>query len=528
MRKFDPILALAVLATAGMALAGAMFPSPSSAQFFGWDVAPQKFHAGTRCKWSATASPKSPRWPPMRSDTYATYDTRIWFNEPDTALIVEGEFPYSAYSAMTIYSSQEGFGVPYSSLRLSEFVGSGPNPWQDGNRVVTPLRRRRFQAVLTPVNFYKRAKKKGFDNVIALPLAKRSTGDSDADDEVVSRYIAFAFRTYLPQGTDPFTGAAFNPFSDFDRRGYVPQAEIYAVDARNLVSPKPCPELVRKNDPNSDEEAIKLFDFAIGSFEFITRSFTYENAPRVSGRVPFYRVPSSQVALPGAGGAKADGSTPVDTSSSCTGYLAATVYRPKEFVVIGFYDQPTFFDNSNVNRRTRYETGDVHYFSLVSYGSDPTTIEERNSTPMVETRTNAPRFGRQFKTTYVGVPFDIVNAADQIEFDRIKRWAEERNYNVFPLSTVADPTQTFPQLWYRNKEVASGFDGSIRGAPCWPEINADTGERQRWDSAPESFMASFDNMGRYAPVGVACGETPSGEFDTDFLEACVEKALDIR
>ena len=323
--------------------------------------------------WRETAK-NAVKWPPIRMDMNADYLMFAAPALPDRAFILRATLPYSAYVSITTYTDNAQ-GIPYAALNATNWVDDSgsllTNPWQTGNIVNTAPGDRQVTIVVTPREHYQRAKQLGYENVIAY-------APPFAESERFSPMMVFVYRAYLserfdPNSVNPDRPVPFDTYDLFDRRGFVEQPKVFAVSARDLVTPMNCPQLDIKLELAAETvgEAPSAFFTELGVPLDIG---TFGNPPNIPGRVAFYRIPIPLIQYAGAGSIPPDGSNPVDQLDSCTGYLSAGLYDSQQINLVGFKTQPTAFDNSTLlpGSDATYERGDVFYYSLGSYG--PTNL----------------------------------------------------------------------------------------------------------------------------------------------------------
>ncbi|MEM7136061.1 MAG: hypothetical protein AAF500_05745 [Myxococcota bacterium] len=523
-------------------------------------------------------------WPRIRMDMNANYLMFAGPTREDRAFIIEAEMQYAAYAAVTTYTNTLE-GIPYAALNADNWVpDSGDmsdNPWTDGSVINTPLERRKVTVVATPPQHYQTAIDLGYDNVIAIapPLPPEPDPDPDLVDLGEERFaplFQLVWRTYLPErfdpNSDPNDPRAFNTTEAFDRRGYVQVPRIRAVDATDLTTPRACPitsnELFVEvlnfvenfglappapllRDPQGEPLLADQDGFYDPDAGEPFNPGNFGNPPNVPGKVVFYRLPIPLIQYAGAGSIPPDGSKAVNKLLECTGYLTAGIYEDDQINMVAFKQQPTFFDNSQLTpgSTTTYERQDVLYYSLGAFGAQALTINENAMVPDFSTVKTTKVEG--LDTVYVTLPDRIFfpeqsgapveNAATKA---LVFEWARQNELNVMP-SSRGDGVFA-PVLIYRNKgNSEDGVDCSQTGGVppegkycsirqsvlCYSTLESDGKGNpmfpykfQRFSEAPESFAASEDNMGPYAPKGLPCGD---GNINIAYLDTCLDSLKDL-
>lgn len=471
--------------------------------------------------WRETAK-NAVKWPPIRMDMNADYLMFAAPSLPHRAFILRGTFPYSAYAAITSYTDAAQ-GIPYAALNATEWYDDSgslaSNPWQTGNLINSAPDDRQVTLVVTPRAHYATALNLGYKNVLAY--APPISGSERASPMMVFVLRAYLAERYDPNSPDPARPVPFDTFDLFDRRGFVDAPEVYAVDARDLTTPQPCPSLDISLEQAAETVGEAPTDVSFVSSDGQTQSVgNFGNPPQISGRVAFYRIPIPLIQYAGAGSIAANGSEPVEQLESCTGYLSAGLYNWAQINLVGVKSQPTAFDNSTLmpGSSTTFDRGEVLYYSMGSYGPTPLEIGQNAMIPHTTTvHTN----GGPLSTVYAVVPesrLDPRSPDQQVIAD----WASAGGFNVMPMTRTG--LNFVPVLIYRNKGTQSDFSGSIREkVACYTTANPDAPpEFRSWSDAPPEFAASPANMGDYAPMGLPCGPLV-GPVTQGYLEACLSK-----
>ncbi|MEM9292902.1 MAG: hypothetical protein AAGD01_14565 [Acidobacteriota bacterium] len=394
----------------------------------------------------------------------------------NVAYKIEGEMPYAAYTSYTTYQDN----YPYASLSDSSYVmdEGSENPFITGNLIQgTP---RNYTIYVTPD--YDSAVNQGKSNALALP--------NEQDGELPPIIM---MRSYYPERSNPTTGADFNSSSSYDRRGYVDQPTITAVLPDNLDTTTSCPD-TSGIDPVKPE--LDLGDLPPEPDE---------------GRLRWDRPPLNIVRWAGAGGISADGTEAPDPDSTCTGYLLSAVYEQDKMAITTITTIPTIFDNVDINEDSTFPSDpEVRYFSVASYGSELLSYPDQ-VVAGVDIVTVSDAFVVQYPASFTSTDVATVQA-----------WASANLFATIPMSGYRTGEDFVPPVFiYRNKEVKSGFAGSIRSdVPCYSKDDGN------WGNSPASNAASTSNMGNYAPISLVC-ESVESPVSEEQLEVCLEDLLAI-
>lgn len=214
-----------------------------------------------QCDWPAVAAPNTVR-SPVQMDTHAAY-AMYPFAVPatDTALRIQGEFPFAAFLSFGIYDANSGFLFSaITDYQITPDPGS-VNPFLNGSLVAAE--KRSYTVYLRPNGSAPLA------NSIEMPPASE---------------VTLVMRVYLPE-------------PGRDRLGGVGLPRITPVSVNDLSATTTCPTVS-------------------GVIPQVETTLTQAPLP-VDGQILFYRPPASGVPY-------ADGESML-TAEDCTGYLMASV-----------------------------------------------------------------------------------------------------------------------------------------------------------------------------------------------------------
>jgi hypothetical protein len=396
------------------------------------------------CPWTAEIARDWVR-SPVQMDIHAGYRIFAFQSDGTIGYRIRGEFPFAAFMSFTIYHQFLVYAA-LTEYQIHADPGSINPFYPEGELVHTPNRSY---------------------TISVLP-------DGAVPDTSLPNPI---FMAPLPPGTNRMTVVLVQRIylaepKVKDRFGGVdaPTIEAFEVSTRTPVA---CPS--------------GNFTDITDQFGSVSGNFSQSPLPR-DGKIEFYRPPASTVPF-------ADSSSPL-TENDCTSYLMATVY-PDKLAVIHLPALPTFFDNTHIKNKTRFENPEARYISMGSYGATPLGEGENENIagPDIKTLPDG-------SATFVAIPIRIL-LSDTTEAREVWKTAHKLGYNVLPLAEygpliplAVNGSWINPFLIYRTKLPAEGFAGSVANVPCF--------QGSTFGDAPSDYAASPANMGKYAPEGIEC------------------------
>jgi hypothetical protein len=471
-------------------LAVFLVPTGVSAQSSG-DTRAAQAHPGV-CPGTSLTLTHS--YPPLRVDPKAAYPMWWLKGGPGTGtdhvgLVVEADFPYSAWTSWSTYQMTGTF-PPVNVLGRSAIVPDpgSTNPYITGNPVMAP--RRHFRILVVPDGTNGRRLPDGSTIAAGLQgIGNRIFRTTDADWLLAERIYA--------------------PFPGYDRIGRggptgTPPPSVTAVDLTTGaaldcagISNLPGAMVRAPGQLGQVDNTIPAL-FALTNLDVFQRlDLRQFYPPKPNPKlVQFFRPGFSAVPLP---------DMPAYPSPEHCGTLLAAKLQEDQIALIRIPKLPTFFDATKVGPTTRYPAPDVEFVSLNNYGLDlGLQLPADDPVNMSKSQADLKLDSTGGMTLVVWPRRGLASLPPSVALILAKARANGWNLQQGNIDGPYFPHVEVIRYKGTNPNYAHSFspNDATRGVPCF--YNEPGNAEVPFENVPERYAARPEYTGPATPQGVQC------------------------